>query len=196
MKTPWSDLQKRQGAGSRSARHALIGAAAAALVAAGVGCRDGMDAPVAPAVLSVPQGAVRAVVELHPGRTAETRLLVVRIVGRVPELAAYQGTVSFDPAQLHVLDVHTPSELADGEVHLVNRAELASGQLRFAAYAPELLGTDEALRLVVRAAGSEAGAATLAVTLEVGGTVTGTALTPAQLHPSEGVHLPSGQRVY
>jgi hypothetical protein len=188
----------RQHSASSTARGGLLVATLAALVGSGPlsGCRDETDPPVAPAALSVPSGAIRALVELHPGASAATRVLVVRIVGRVPDLAAYQGTVTFDPAQLAVVDVLTPSVLADGEVHLVNRAELAAGQLRFAAYAPEALGTDEALRLVVRAAGSEAGAATLAVTLQVGGTVTGTALAAPQLHASEGVHLPSGARVY
>ncbi|MBU6367597.1 MAG: hypothetical protein KJT01_15395 [Gemmatimonadetes bacterium] len=158
--------------------HSTLPLVAALLAAAA--CADEPMAPAVPADLgaSLNSGTVAAVIEqgeLLPEGKVRYR---VRVLAKKGEVASYQGLLSFEPGAVAIESITAP-EAADGEVHLVNREQLAEGKIRFAGYAPEELGTSEAFSFVVASRG--AGLPELAVSLDVAGTPDGVTKPASQL---------------
>jgi hypothetical protein len=138
----------------------------------------------------LPEGAVQAMVQQRPGTEPGTVEYTVRVLGRRSDVAAYQGIVTFDVGAMELLQVRTP-EAGDGEVHIVNSTTAMEGTIRFAAYAPEKFGTDEAFTMVVRPRMS--GVPDITATLDVAGTEAGKALDGTLLRASSGVRDVQGR---
>jgi hypothetical protein len=143
-------------------------------------------------IADLPEGAIQAVVQQSPGVELGTTVYTVRIVGRSTKVASYQGTLTFTKGSLTVVSVGTPNA-PDGEVHIVNREGAAEGKIRFAAYATEAFGTDEAFSIVVRS--TSASLPDLVATLDVAGSPEGHAMAGTLLRPSSGIRDVNGKRL-
>jgi hypothetical protein len=160
----------------------LLGAAA---------CTEESMATAVPADISasVNTGTVHAVIE-QGDRTADGKVrYLVRILAKKGEMASYQGTLTFTPGSV-AIDAVTVPETADGEVHIVNRDQLAEGKIRFAGYAPEELATTEAFSVLVTPRGS--GTPDFAVALDVAGSPDGVAKPAGMLRGSREVRDKNG----
>jgi hypothetical protein len=148
---------------------------------------------VAPELLAdLPEGAIQAVVQQSPGTEPGTMVYTVRVVGRSAKVASYQGVLTFSKGSVSVVSVSTP-RVPDGEVHLVNSTEAAEGKIRFAAYATEAFGTDEAFSVVVRT--TSAVLPDLVATLDVAGSAEGQAMAGTLLRASAGIRDVNGKRL-
>ncbi|MBU6367013.1 MAG: hypothetical protein KJT01_12450 [Gemmatimonadetes bacterium] len=156
-----------------------------------VACTQEPMAPAVPADLSpsLNTGAVHAVIE-QGDRSADGKIrYTVRILARKGEMASYQGVLTF-PAGSVAIDAVSVPETADGEVHMVNREQLAEGKIRFAGYAPEELSTSEAFSFTVTPRG--AGTPDFAVALDVAGSPEGVAKPAALLRGTREVRDKNG----
>jgi hypothetical protein len=146
---------------------------------------------VAPELIAdLPEGAIQAVVQQSPGVEPGTTVYTVRVVGRSAKVASYQGQLTFTKGTLSVVSVSTP-KAPDGEVHIVNSTEAAEGKIRFAAYATEAFGTDEAFSVVVRSA--TAALPDLTATLDVAGSAEGRAMAGTLMRASSGIRDVNGK---
>jgi hypothetical protein len=146
---------------------------------------------VAPELIAdLPEGAIQAVVQQSPGTEPGTMVYTVRVVGRNAKVASYQGMLTFAKGALSVVSVTTPTA-PDGEVHIVNSTEAAEGKIRFAAYATESFGTDEAISVVVRSA--TAALPDLTATLDVAGSAEGRAMAGTLMRASSGIRDVNGK---
>jgi hypothetical protein len=165
----------------------------AALSLAFAACTDEGTPGAITAVPPVPEGAVQAMIQQTAGPEEGTMTYTVRIIAGDQAFAAYQGALTFVPGSMEVLRVTTPRGL-DGETHLVNVGEAANGLVRFAAYAPEKFGTDEAFSIVVRPKTDMADAKMVA-SLEVAGQAEGKAYERTALRQSVGVMDRAGRQM-
>lgn len=158
---------------------ALLGVAA---------CAEEPMATAVPADLTAAlnSGTVQAVIEQGEPLAEGKMRYRVRILAKKGELASYQGMLTFAPGAIESVAV---PETADGEVHLVNREQLAEGKVRFAGYAPEELSTSEAFSFVVTRGGS---IPEMAVALEVAGTPAGVTKPASQLRGAQDVRDRNG----
>ncbi len=146
---------------------------------------------VAPELIAdLPEGAIQAVVQQSPGVEPGTTVYTVRVVGRSAKVASYQGQLTFTKGTLSVVSVNTPTA-PDGEVHIVNSTQAAEGKIRFAAYATEAFGTDEAFSVVVRSA--TAALPDLTATLDVAGSAEGRAMAGTLMRASSGIRDVNGK---
>ena len=107
-------------------------------------------------------------------------------------MASYQGELTFTKGSLSVVSVSTP-KAPDGEVHIVNSEGAADGKIRFAAYATEAFGTDEAFSVVVRS--SSTALPDLTATLDVAGSAEGRAMAATLMRSSAGIRDVNGKRL-
>ena len=151
---------------------------AAALVA---GCMaETPTVPVEPMLPEVPSGAVQAVVRQAAGTEPGTTVFTIHVIGGQLAVASFQGAILFDPGDLQVLSVTTPTG-AGGETRIVNDLGLAQGQLRFAAFTPTAFASTEAFVVTTRLRGATAD---LRVRLDAVGTSEGTEVVSSALLPS------------
>lgn len=156
-----------------------------------VACTEEPMAPAVPADLSpsLNAGTVHAVIE-QGDRTADGKIrYTVRILARKGEMASYQGALVFTPGSV-TIDAVTVPEAANGEVHLVNREQLAEGRIRFAGYAPEELSTSEAFSFTVASRGG--GTPDFAVSLDVAGSPEGAAKPASMLRGTREIRDKNG----
>jgi hypothetical protein len=141
-------------------------------------------------IADLPEGAIQTVVQQSPGVEPGTTVYTVRVVGRSAKVASYQGALTFTKGSVSVVSVSTP-KAPDGEVHLVNSEGAAEGKIRFAAYATEAFGTDEAFSIVVRS--TTAALPDLVATLDVAGSAEGQAMAGTLLRASSGIRDVNGK---
>lgn len=167
------------------------GVALMSVVALLAACTEDRTPLVAPELIAdLPEGAIQAVVQQSPGVEPGTTVYTVRVVGRSAKVASYQGVLTFTKGAMSVVSVNTPSA-PDGEVHIVNSTEAAEGKIRFAAYATEAFGTDEAFSVVVRS--TTAALPDLTATLDVAGSAEGRAMAGTLMRASSGIRDVNGK---
>jgi hypothetical protein len=155
-------------------------------LAGAVGCAQDTTSPAVPQDLapSMNAGAVHAVVEQGEPTADGKMRYTVRVIAKKGDIAAYQGVLAFTPGTVEIEDVTVPTT-DNGEVHLVNREGAGEGRIRFAAYAPEALSSDQAFTIVTKANGRKL--PDFVATLDVAGSPEGEAKPRDMLKASQGI---------
>jgi hypothetical protein len=164
------------------------------------GCQsDGPSAPGTPLSSLPPSGAVQAVVQQQPVAKDGNVTFVVRILSNGVGVSAYQGDITFEPGAFALVSMSAPDGV-DGDAHVLNSSEFATGRIRFAAFTPTaFVGTNtgdglEAFRFTVKPAASTA-LANVVATLGVVGTEDGAAISTDRVLASRGVRDITGQLI-
>jgi hypothetical protein len=145
-------------------------------------------APVGPRdklAIDVPPGTVQVILQQDQTTPGDTATFIVRVVANGVKVGAYQGSVTFTPGTLELVNVTAPT--ANGELYIVNPAGFANGRIRFAAYTTAAAFNDtEAFRF--RAVAVRPLSETLLTgRLDVAGEPTGAALSRTTLRASHGL---------
>lgn len=170
--------------------------AAGALAAIAACDSDSTAAANSPLVVDVPAGAVQAAVQRSAANADGSVTYSVRVMAKDVKVSSYSGTVSFDPGAFELVSVSKPA--VGDESHLVNQADFAKGQIRFAVFTPTVLtGIDsgtgvEAFSFTVKPLRPEAN---VVATLDVVGKETGAAVAAERIFASPGVMDVSGKLV-
>lgn len=160
----------------------------AILALAAIACRDDRH-PIAPASLetAVPlgKGGAQAVLVIEPGATSERAVLTVRVLSKDVNLAAYQGSLTFDADAFEIIEITVPSGI-DAQFNIVNTDGAAKGVIRFAGFATEKFVSNEAFRLTVKPK-RQLGTVNFATRLDVAGGTNGVALRESNLQAATGL---------
>jgi hypothetical protein len=154
-----------------------------------VACQDETIAPPREApVISVPSGAVQALIQQEAATPDGNVTFVVRVLANNLTISSFQGTVTFAPGSFELVDKRTPA----GVTAVLNADGFSEGRLRFAALTPTQFDSIasgsgvEAFRFTVRPLRPVEDAHLLA-TLDVAGTDVGAALGAERMLASPGV---------
>jgi hypothetical protein len=165
--------------------------AAAGILVALVACQDETIAPPREApVISVPSGAVQALIQQEATTPDGLITFVVRVLANNVSVSSYQGTVTFAPGSFELIEKGTPS--GSGMTAVLNTDTFAEGRIRFAGLTPTQFDSIasasgvEAFRFTVRAL-RPVEESNLLATLDVVGTDVGAAVGADRLLASPGV---------
>ena len=169
-------------------RRAALAASLVLLVA----CQDETISPPREApIISVPSGAVQAVIQQEATTPDGLVTFVVRVLANNLTISSFQGTVTFNPGSFELVDKKTPAG-SGGITAVLNADKFAEGQMRFAALTPTQFDSIaagsgiEAFRFTVRPLRAVSDA-NLVATLDVAGTDVGASIGADRMLASPGV---------
>jgi len=166
-----------------------------AVISAGVaGCEDerGRLPSAEVDVLRAQSGPVGLLVHRVDGAEPGVYVYSVQVSGAAGVLAAIQGELNFPANAVEFVGLRTPTS-DEGGVYVVNTSEVSAGRVRFAAFAPEALATDEVFELTLRHVGAVPPADVVA-RLQVAGDAEGTPMSTELLPQSSGLRDPETGR--
>src|SRR4026207_498373 len=106
--------------------------AAPGLLVLRAACQDeAMPPPREARIVSVPLGAVQAVIQQEPTTPDGLVTFVVRVLSNNLTVSSYQGTVSFAPGSFELVEKR--SATGSGLTAVLNADAFAEGRIRFAA---------------------------------------------------------------
>lgn len=170
-----------------SSRRYAVAASLALLVA----CQDETIAPPREApIISVPTGAVQAVIQQEATTADGLVTFVVRVLANNLTVSSFQGTVTFAPGSFELVDKKTPT--TGGMTAVLNAEAFAEGRIRFAALTPTQFDSIsvgagvEAFRFTVRPLRAVE-ESNLVASLDVAGSDVGASIGADRMLGSQGV---------